>query len=167
MRLGYGGFTLIEAVLVITLLAILAAAVLIKNPIEKVRLNGATAKIKADIRYARKLAVSSGQRAGIKFDSVGYGIFSNIVTDTLASSTGEPCSTDPSGNFDVDFTAARCSKFTGITLGFTNATVGFDSLGVPVDGATGAALGTQTVTVTGEAGSQSITIEEQTGRISE
>jgi prepilin-type N-terminal cleavage/methylation domain-containing protein len=167
MRLGDGGFTLIEAILVVTLLAILAAAVLIKNPIEKVRVNGAAAKVKADIRYARKLAVSSGQTAVMRFDATGYGIFTDLVANTPASGTGEACSTDASGNFNVDFSAARCANLNGILLTYSTGTVAFDALGTPLDAAGTPFAAQQTVTVAGTGGSRLIQIEAQTGRVSD
>jgi len=165
---GDAGFTLIEAIMVVVLLAILAAAVLIKNPIEKIRLNGAAEKVKTDIRYARKLAVSSQQRAGIEFRTDGYSVYGvmNSITNTAATASSDACSKDASGNFVVDFTAARCAELSGITLS-PSMKVAFDSLGIPVDASTGAPLSTQTVTVNGSAGSKTITIEGQTGTVTD
>ncbi len=166
MRLGSGGFTLIEAMLVVVLLSILAAAVLLQNPIERVRLNGATEKVKADIRYARKLAVSAQERSGITFNANGYSLYRDVASSTLAEGTSESCSTDASGKFVVDFTAARCSELAGITLSYSSSTVAFDSLGRPVDNTGVPFAAQQTVTVTGPGGIKTITIQAQTGRVS-
>ena len=165
---GDGGFTVIEAIMVVVLLAILAAAVLIQNPIEKIRLNGAAEKVKSDIRYARKLAVSSGSTTSINFTSAGYRVYA-ISNSVLASSTGEACSTDATGKFVVDFTAARCGELAGITISYSPADgiVGFDSLGTPLDSSGVEFSSQQTVTVNGDAGSKTITIDEQTGRVSD
>ena len=160
-----GGFTLIEVMLIIAILAVLAAALILKNPIESMKVTAASGKIKADLRYARKLAVSTQDRAGITFNANGYSVFANVVGAVLANSPSEGCSSDASGDFVVDFTAARCSELSGLTLSFSAATVAFDSLGSPVDAA-GAALGTQTVDVTGPPGTKTVTIEAQTGRVS-
>ncbi len=163
---GAGGFTLIEVMLIIAILAVLAVALILKNPIERLKVNGASSRIKADIRYARKLAVSTQERAGITFNANGYSVFANVVGAVLANSPSEGCSSDASGDFVVDFTAARCSELSGLTLSFSTATVAFDSLGSPVD-AGGAAIGTQTVDVTGPGGTRTVTIETQTGRVSD
>jgi Tfp pilus assembly protein FimT len=114
--------------LVVVLLAILAAAVLLQSPIESVRLNGAAEKVKSDIRYARKLAVSAQERAGVAFNADGYSVYRDVVSSTLAGGTSDSCSTDASGKFVVDFTASRCSELGGITLGYSSDTVAFDSL---------------------------------------
>jgi prepilin-type N-terminal cleavage/methylation domain-containing protein len=167
MRLGYGGFTLIETMLVVVLLAILAAAVLLQSPIERVRLNGAAEKVKSDIRYARKLAVSAQERAGVTFNADGYSVYRDVVSSTLANGTSDSCSTDASGKFVVDFTASRCSELGGITLGYSSDTVAFDSLGRPVDDTGVPFAAQQTVTVTGSAGTKTLTIQVQTGRVSE
>jgi len=164
MRYGEEGFTLIEAVLVVALLAILAAAVIIRNPIERLRVNGAAAKLKSDIRYAQKLAVTGQERAGIVLSANGYGIYADIVTSALANSPEGGCSSDASGKFVVDFTAPRCSELEGITLSYMSNVVAFDSLGSPVD-ASGAPLGTQTLTVSGPGGARAVTVEAQTGRV--
>jgi Tfp pilus assembly protein FimT len=164
---GECGFTLIETMIIVALLGVLAVALVIKNPIERMKVTAASGKIKADLRYARKLAVSTQDRAGITFNANGYSVFANVVAPTaLANSPAEGCSSDASGDFVVDFTAARCSELSGLTLSFSAATVAFDSLGSPVDAA-GAALGTQTVDVTGPPGTKIVTIEAQTGRVSD
>ncbi len=162
---GECGFTLIETMLIVAILAMLAVALVIKNPIERMKVNAASGKIKADLRYARKLAVSTQDRAGITFNANGYSVYADIVAATLANSPAEGCSSDASGDFVVDFTAPRCSELSGLTLSFSAATAAFDSLGSPVDAA-GAALGTQTVDVTGPGGTKTVTIEAQTGRVS-
>ncbi len=166
MRLRAGGFTLIEAVLVVALIAVLAAALLIRNPIDRLRVNGATAKLKSDVRYARKLAVTTQEMAGVVFNANGYSVYRDIVTTALANSPDESCSSDAAGKFVVDFTAPRCSELSGITLAYTGDTVAFDRLGVPVD-ASGTPLATQTVTVSGTGGSRVLTIKAQTGMVSD
>lgn len=166
MRLGASGFSLIEAMLVVALIAILAATAIIRNPIERLRLNGASTKVKSDIRYARKLAVTSQQRAGLVFNTNGYSIYRDVVSAALANAPDEGCSSDASGKFVVDFTAPRCADLGGITLSFTTDTVAFDPLGSPVD-SDGDPLAAQTVTVSGPGGARTVTVEAQTGRVSD
>lgn len=165
------GFTLIEAIIVMVIVAILAAVAIIKNPFDTIKRSSATRKVAEDIRYVQKLSISNQTRAGIEFNANGYCVFQNITLRTgaclpvvaLATSPGDPCSTNASKQFVVDFTdASRCSNYSGVTLtaSATNP-FAFNSLGSLVDTA-GNALVTQTVSVGGNA----ITIEAGTGRVS-
>jgi|Deesub1362A_J573_1020465.scaffolds.fasta_scaffold00013_62 MSHA pilin protein MshC len=158
------GFTVIEVVVIMVIIAILAAVALTRfSSFETIKLNGAVRKIVSDIRYTRKLAISTQKRAGLTFNTNGYSVYEDITVPTLAESPGEPCSTDSSNKFVVDFTADRCSSYEGVTLSYSAATVAFDSLGSPVD-ASGSPLDTQTVTVTLNI-AKTITIEAGTGRV--
>ncbi len=158
------GFTVIETVIVISILIILAAAVIIRWDFDPIKLEGAARKVVSDIRYTQKLAISSQARSAITFNANGYSVFTDITVPTSATSPGDTCSSDPAFNFVVDFTAGRCSNYSGVTLGFTTALIAFNSLGKPVDAA-GTDLATQTVTVNYN-GSKNITIEAGTGRVS-
>ncbi len=165
MKLGQEGFSFIELVAVIVVLGIMAAVIVVRNPLATVKLDAAVSKVKSDIRYTRKLAVSTQARSALSFGADGYSVYHDVVAAALANSPGDPCSTDASGKFVVDFTASRCSHLNGVTLASTVATVAFDSLGRPVDSA-GSTLPDVTVTVTSGA-SRSITIKAQTGRVSD
>ncbi|MBI4688974.1 MAG: GspH/FimT family pseudopilin [Nitrospirae bacterium] len=158
------GFTLIETIMVMVIIAILAVVVVIRNPFDSIKLSSAAKKVAADIRYAQKLAISTQQRCGIFFISGNsYRIFENNNTADPATSSGDTCS-DNGGNFEVDFSAGRCSNYSGVAFSAT-PTIYFNSLGKPVDG-TGNDLATQIVTLTLSSISQSITIEAGTGRVS-
>ena len=161
------GFTLIETVIVMVIAAILAAVVAVRwNPFDTIKLNSATRKVAADIRYVQKLSISNQTRSGVVFNANGYSVYPNI-TDlaTLAASSGDVCSSDASNNFVVDFTQSRCSNYSGVTITTLPATnpIAFNSLGTPVDSA-GATIGGQTIIVTYN-GTQQITIEQGTGRV--
>ncbi|MBI4683864.1 MAG: prepilin-type N-terminal cleavage/methylation domain-containing protein [Nitrospirae bacterium] len=165
-RRGGRGFTLIETIIVMFIVAILAAVVVLKNPFNDIKIYSATRKIAADIRYSQKLSISNQTRAGITFNTNGYSIFQDITVPTAAMSPGDSCSSDSSNNFVVDFTQNRCSTYSGVTLAFSAATIAFDSLGKPVTAA-GANLATQTVTVSyPSTTSKTITVEAVTGRVS-
>lgn len=159
------GFTLIETIMVMVIIAILAAVVIIRNPFGDIKLYSATRKVAADIRYVQKLSISNQTRAGITFNLNGYDVYSNIATSTRAVSPGDPCSTSATNTFVVNFAdpTGRCSNYTGVTLSVI--TIAFNSLGTPVDPTTGLAVGPQSVTVTYN-GSKLITIEQGTGRVS-
>lgn len=159
------GFTLIETVIIMVVVGILAAVVFLRgNPFDTIKLDSATRKVAADIRYAQKLAITTQQRSAIALNDTGYSVYEDITTLKLAKSPGDPCSTDASYNFVVDFTQNRCSSYERVRLVFSVAIIAFNSLGMPVN-SRGEALSTQTVTVTFN-GSRTITIEAGTGRVS-
>ncbi|MCE5195238.1 MAG: prepilin-type N-terminal cleavage/methylation domain-containing protein [Nitrospiraceae bacterium] len=159
------GFTLIESVMVIVLIAILSAVVFLRNPFDAIKLNSAVRKVFSDIRYTQKLAISNQTRAGITFNGNGYTVYSNIVTSTIAKSSGDPCSNDGAGSFVVNFNSSQCSNYSSVTLTPSVPTIAFDSLGKPVD-ATGNPLASQTVIVN-YSGNKTINIEANTGRVYE
>ena len=160
------GFTLIETIMVMVIAVILAAVVAVRwSPFDTIKLNSATRKVAADIRYAQKVAISTQARAAITFNANGYDVYQDITVPTRAQSPGDPCSTDSSNYFVVNFLDSRCSNYSGVTIPTNPLTIAFNSLGNPVDATTGADLATQTVTVNYN-GSKSITIEAGTGRVS-
>ena len=163
-----GGFTLIETIMVMVIIAILAAVVIIRNPFDSIKLYSATRKVAADIRYVQKLSISNQTRAGMDFNGdYGYSVYPNITDlTTLAASPGDPCSTNGANQFVVDFRTGNCSNYSGVTL-TAPATdpIAFNSLGTPVTSGGGAIITPQYVTVTYN-GSKQITIEVGTGRVS-
>ena len=166
-RRGGSGFTLIETIMVMVIIAILAAVVIIRNPFGDIKLYSATRKVAADIRYVQKLSISNQTRAGITFVAGGYSVYRDMTGPYLpATSPGDPCSTDPSNYFVVDFNDSRCSNYSSVTISTSPLplTIAFNSLGTPV-AADGTALGPQTVTINYN-GSQQITITAGTGRVS-
>jgi prepilin-type N-terminal cleavage/methylation domain-containing protein len=174
------GFTLIETIIVMVIMAILAAVVAVRwSPFDTIKLNNATRKVAADIRYAQKLAISSQistqTKAAIEFNANGYCVFNDVTLRTgvcapasaLTKSPGDPCSTDSSNYFIVAFNDSRCETYSGVTIttDLTNNIVRFNSLGTPFDD-TGVVINIdKTVTVTYN-GTKQITIGTGTGRVS-
>ncbi|MCX5717826.1 MAG: prepilin-type N-terminal cleavage/methylation domain-containing protein [Nitrospirae bacterium] len=159
------GFTLIETIMVMVIAVILAAVVAVRwSPFDTIKLNSATRKVAADIRYCQTVAISTQTRAAILFNANGYDVYQNYASLILAPSSGDPCS-DSGGNFQVAFNAGRCSNYSGVTITspVTNP-IAFDSRGTPVNSG-GTTIVSQTVTVTYN-GNRQITIEANTGRIS-
>ncbi|KAF0144589.1 MAG: hypothetical protein FD156_1764 [Nitrospirae bacterium] len=161
-----GGFTLIETIMVMVIIAILAVVVVVRNPFDAIKLRSAARKVAGDIRYVQKLAISNQTRAGMEFNgNYGYSVYPNITDLTnLAVSPGDPCSTNPSNKFVVDFNDPRCGNFENVTLAPSSATIAFNPLGSPVNAA-GGAIGPVTITVTYN-GSQDIIVAAGTGRVS-
>ena len=156
------GFTLIELVLLILILAILAAVLYPKGDINTVRAATVARKLLSDLRYAQQLANATQTRHGVNFNSsTQYTVFKN-------NDSGVPA-TDPmkSGNYVVNMTG----DFAGATLSntLTGGIVRFDSLGIPYEGANGsqaALAAARTITVSAGAGAiKTITIEPNTGQV--
>ncbi|PIV41544.1 MAG: hypothetical protein COS28_04905 [Nitrospirae bacterium CG02_land_8_20_14_3_00_44_33] len=166
-----GGFTLIETIIVMVIAVILAAVVAVRwSPFDTIKLNSATRKVAADIRYAQKVAISTqATYAAIAFNTNGYTVYEKYASMTIAPSPGDPCS-DSGGSFIVDFSdASRCSNYSEVTI-TTNLTADvlqFNSLGTPLDN-TGAVItgADKKVTITHKGSNKDISIGTGTGRVS-
>lgn len=172
---GEKGFTLIELVLVIVVVAILAAVVSLSiGNIETIRLNNAAGKVVADLRYAQQLATTTRLRHGLTLNSLQqYTVQVNGAPDTPIK---DP--TNLGQNFVVDFDTYQQGQLSGVRFNSTNpfctgppgcATCGsvieFDGLGAPTDTA-GIALCSATITLTKSgAANQTIAIEVNTGKV--
>jgi len=150
------GFTLIELIIVVVLLIALAAVVSIrftKSP----NLNAQAELLANDIRYARSLSMSLGQRYRfVKLSDTSYTIkdSSNINV------------TMPNGNTLVTFDSSSGIKF-GTISGFTNSVV-FDTRGTPYADQNSTPANTTIIISLTQDGSQtaSVTINPETGWIS-
>jgi len=167
-----GGFTLIETIIVMVIAVILAAVVAVRwSPFDTIKLNSATRKVAADIRYSQKLAISSQQRCGVVLSGSTYTVFEQGNTADPAPSSGDGCSTasdgadaDTTSDFIVDFNDDRCSAYSGVTV--STITIYFNSLGTPVDSG-GIAVGSdQTVALTYKGTNKNISVVQGTGRVS-
>lgn len=161
------GFTLIESIMVIVLIAILSAVVFLRNPFDTIKLNNAAKKVIGDIRYAQKLAISNQTRAGINFSGSGYDVHTDVTNLAVyAKTSGDACSDDGTGNFRVNFTTPQCSNYQNITITTLPTTnpIAFNSLGTPVNSGGVVLVGNQFVDVTYN-GTKRITIEAGTGRV--
>ncbi|MDP2279422.1 MAG: prepilin-type N-terminal cleavage/methylation domain-containing protein [Nitrospirota bacterium] len=166
------GFTLIETIMVMVIAVILAAVVAVRwSPFDTIKLNSATRKVAADIRYAQKLAISTQTTySAIAFNTNGYTVYETYAS-VISRCPGDPCS-DSGGTFVVDFSdASRCSNYSEVTLTNNDGTlitlvVRFNSLGTPVD-ASGTAVGSDQIAKVNYKGSgKAITIATGTGRVS-
>lgn len=139
------GFTLIELVIVMLVLAILAATALIAWPGETPGLYGSMRQLAADIRYAQSLAMSRGQRVRINFQMDRY---------TLSDRTGSSPVLHP-----VSGGGPRLLQ-SGTVLVASNAFLVFDGMGRPYRDAAlpGARLGAH-ATLTLTAGTESISVQ--------
>jgi prepilin-type N-terminal cleavage/methylation domain-containing protein len=134
------GFTLIEVILVMMVIAILAAVAMPRLDIaittSKASVEGAAHMIASDIRYAQEFAMANRVSKSVTFNS-GSSIY-----------TFNPQSTfDPSGRLP-----------SGVTIS-TSFTVTFNSLGEPIAG------GGSSVTVSDGVNTRTITVTQYTGKV--
>lgn len=148
------GFTLIELVMVMLVLAIVAAVANMRMPGEGIKASAQAEQLASDIRYTQSLAMSRGQRYRVNFTASSYQITDMSGVAQAHPSTGQTAA--------VVLTPAVLSTY---NPPYNNSYVAFDSLGVPYTAATTAqvALATMTLTLSGEA--ISVTVAPQTGRV--
>jgi len=155
---------MVEVIIVILIVMILSAVAITRWNYDSVKRVSAARKVAGDIRYAQKLAVTTQSRSGIGFNANGYTVYRDAAALTIAQSPGDICSTNPAGQFVVDFTAQRCSDFSGVVIAPPAGVIAFNSMGTPVDTA-GNPLAAQNITLT-IGGNSVLTIEAGTGRVS-
>jgi prepilin-type N-terminal cleavage/methylation domain-containing protein len=151
----YSGFTLIELIMVVVVLLIIAAFIAPKmTGVTGTRVNAASRKISADIRYAQQLAISTQTNHGVIFNASPtntYSIYrettSTIITDSF---TG--------GAYTVQL---NTGDYGGVTID-SGYQVEFDSLGSPVTGGGGSV----TISNAGSEPIRTITVAANTGKVS-
>ena len=124
------GFTIIELVMVITILAIIALAFASESisNLGNNNLAAASNRLLSDLRYAQQLAIDSHESCGISFDRSDESYFvykGDVSTVALDPYTKKPLVVD----YDTD------SLYAGVNLANTNFgdDISFDYLGVPYD----------------------------------
>jgi len=154
------GFTLIELVMVLALLAILAAVAIPRfSGYGAIKQGNAVMEIASDIRYAQNMATTTQQRSQISFTASGYTVSSCAVY------TGSTCTCaawSPVKTIDLS------ADYSGVTIASSVSLLEFDSLGRPYNGSgsctasSGAAV---TVSYSGEP-DRTVSIQNQTGMVS-
>ncbi|MBI1884655.1 MAG: GspH/FimT family pseudopilin [Chlamydiae bacterium] len=149
------GFTLIELVVVISVMALLAVLV-VSRGVTDYQAPIAAQKLASDIEYAQALAVSTATRCGVDFSvaSNRYTVFSG----TPATPVSDPVN---GGNYTVQYGSGNYSEVTLSSVSFNaTTTLYFDSRGRPLDSSgnlltsdgTAVLNGPRTVTVTQDTG---------------
>lgn len=148
------GFTLIEFVIVIVVIAVLAATASLYTPGDGVNVSAQAEQLASDIRYTQSLAMSRGQRFRLNLTAGSYQI------------------TDPNGIAQTHpgtGTSAAVSLGSTVLSGYNpplnNAYVAFDSLGVPYTDPTTALVAQASLTLTAKGEAISVRVVPQTGRV--
>jgi len=152
------GFTLIELVMVIVLIAIIAVVVAPRlGNITSTKTAVFGDKLRADIRYAQSLAMTQNQRFRVYFNSAPAPNPGYAVTNNAAALVADPAG---GGSLSVTLNAG---DYAGITLASPYTFIEFDSLGRPYDNV--GTLLAAAVTLTISPGAVILSISSQTGAV--
>lgn len=128
------GFTLIEIIIVVTILAIAAmTAIPMMSSSASIQIRAASNMIAADLEYARSMAISRGQYYYVVFDKNNE---SYSIKDQTSTIIEHPVK--KGFNYEIDFSSdGRVDKVEIDDANFNSTqTVRFDSLGSPDNGGT-------------------------------
>ena len=154
------GFTLIELIIIIVLLAIMAAVAIPRmGDVTSMKAAATAEKLKSDIRYAQELAMTQNRSYRVYFNTSpapasGYAVVNNANGNGTWGEAGE-FAPDPSGKGNLSVTL-NSGDYAGVTASSSVNPIEFNSLGRPTGGAT---------TITVSPGSYTITISAETGAV--
>ncbi len=152
LPVGVRGFTLLETVIALTVVALVAAVVGPKWLENDTDVQVVAQQLQNDIRYVQGLAMTHGQRHRIYFNvSTGY-----RIADNSGTNVAHPLNS--SGN--VSFPS-------GVTIqsnGFSSGYLAFDGRGIPYDGATSISAAT-TVRLVKNGTTRTLTLTPDTGYV--
>ena len=168
------GFTLVELVLIMLVLAVIAAAVIPRiGDTAAMRMSATARKVQSDIALAQSLAMTGGQRYRVYFNlapapAAGYAVVNDADGDANWGEAGE-FARDPVDGASLSVTL-NVGNYAGVTIsavGFAGSFVEFDTLGRPYSAAgLLAGAGPTSVTMAGGSATQTVSVAHQTGRVS-
>lgn len=148
------GFSLVELVVVMVILAVLAATFLPKTSDRTINVNAQADMIAGEVRYVQSLAMTQGQRYYISSTSTTYGLF--------AVSGATPIPHPTTGSTTPIPLAA------GITATMSTPVIAFDGKGIPYTNAsaTTALSGVNaTITLSSDTANAVVEVFPETGRV--
>lgn len=155
MRLNTQGFSLVELVVVMIIIAVLAATLLPRTADQVINVNAQADMIAGEVRYVQSLSMTQGQRYYIQFpSSTTYRFFA--VSGTAAIS------------HPATGTTLAIPLATGITAVMSTSVIAFDGKGIPYTNtaATTALSGVNAViTLSGGNATAAVTVFPETGRV--
>ncbi|MBI5450595.1 MAG: GspH/FimT family pseudopilin [Gammaproteobacteria bacterium] len=147
------GFTLIELVMVMVIIAVISVSIIARWPAATLKLDGQIRQLAADIRYTQSLAMTrQNMRYQIVFAAGNYALKDRVGTVIAQPSSG----------------ASQVTLPATMTLSAPYSQIVFDSSGIPYTTTTlpGTALAsTATVTLTQGSETRQLTISPETGRV--
>jgi len=157
------GFTLIEMVTLIVIIAILSFVFITKFSFLQSKLTAAKVKLMSDMRYAQSLAISRGQTFGLEFNPATETY--SLYESTPATKIKDPL--DPATDFIVNYSTSRAFKGVDIVSANFDGSVRleFDWKGVPHSGGGGGLSSEGTVVLQGGTNSATVRVATETGRI--
>ena len=161
---GRGGFTLIELIVVITILAIAAVlAVPMLSSAGDIKLRSAAGMIASDLEYAKNMAISRQKNYMVVFTPSSE---SYRVCDNEGTVIAHPLKVG--SNFIVDFsTNSQLKNVKIVSTDLDSNTVTFDYLGSPYSGSgTDTPLNSGSIVISIKTFNSTIKIEPVTGYIS-
>lgn len=160
---GHRGFTLIELVMIIVLMAIIAAVAMPKlGNVTSINAGAFVDKLRADMRYAQNLAMAQNRRYRVYFNTApspnpGYAVVNDANGNGTWGGAGE-VALDPAGRGTLSI-ALNAGQYAGITVSTpAGGYVEFNSLGASTAGAD------VTIMINGDA-TLIVTIKTQTGAV--
>ncbi len=160
-----GGFTIIEILIVVVILAIAAMTVVpMMSSAASMQIRSAANMIAADLEYAKSMAISRGQHFSVVFDKTTE---SYRIEDQNGSVIPHPV--QKGSNYIIDFrNDGRLNRVDIVDADFDTANaITFDYLGSPYSGTTTSSpLNSGVVNLQGGSMTKTITVEPVTGYIS-
>jgi prepilin-type N-terminal cleavage/methylation domain-containing protein len=158
------GFTMVELVLVITLLGLLAWIAYPKfATFYEIKIDAAARRVAADVRYAQSQAIATRKVHGLLFEP-GLGRYT-VFAPAPATPVTDPA--DRSKPLRVDF--ATKTEYQGVTLSSasfgTTPGVKFDYFGVPLDTSGVELAATGRVVLTYQGYADTIEVSPGTGKV--
>jgi prepilin-type N-terminal cleavage/methylation domain-containing protein len=129
----FAGFTLIELMLAIVVMAILLAIAVpsFTSQFQKQRLKGAAERLVSEIQFARNEAVGSNNDIFVNVQSGGgtswcFGVGTDSTCDCDAGTTGTNC------QIDGEYRIVTADDYDGVTMVSVDTTIQFDTVrGLP------------------------------------
>ena len=157
------GFTLLEGIGVLSLFSILALTLVTSFQFDPTRLELAEERLINDLQYAKSLAMSRGGRFGIFFEPAfeRYTVFQTSIATPVLDPANRAQNLVVNYSTDIHFSGLN---LVSATFG-GSATLLFDAQGTPRSGNGNALTTTGTIVISNSAGTASITVSPEVGRI--
>jgi len=143
------GFTLIELVMVLGVLAVLSVAAIVSVPSPApAQLGAASFQVQSDIEFAKQNAMMTGQTSGVSFTANGtYTVYQGTTATPLKSPLTQQ-----------NMITTLSANYAGVSIG-TSYVVEFNAFGAPTTGGGGS------VQITNGSSTKTIAVTANTGMV--